>query len=111
VSPLSKIIPDTVKFHQYADDMQLYCSISTSEFASEVTRLQDCVRDVSDWFLTNCMQLNGQKSKAVLFARGAQAAKFDPKATDDIAGSTTNCPSTSGASVFTGTVNSIWIGM
>ena len=57
VSPLSKIIPDTVKFHQYADDTQLYCSISTSEFASEVTRLQDCVRDVSDWFLTNSSNL------------------------------------------------------
>ena len=67
MSPLSKIIPDTVKFHQYADDTQLYCSISTSEFTSEVTRLQDCVRDVSDWFLTNCMQLNGDKSEAVLF--------------------------------------------
>ena len=87
VSPLSKIIPDTVKFHQYADDTQLYCSISTSEFASEVTRLQDCVRDVSDWFLTNCMQLNGDKSEAMLFALGAQAAKVDPKATVDIAGS------------------------
>ena len=87
VSPLSKIIPDTVKFHQYADDTQLYCSISTSEFASEVTRLQDCVRDVSDWFLTNCMQLNGDKSEAVLFALGAQAAKVDPKATVDIVGS------------------------
>ena len=101
VSPLSKIIPDTVKFHQYADDTQLYCSSSTSEFTSEVPRLQDCVRDVSvavsqwnissfihsDWFLTNCMQLNGDKSEAVLFALGAQAAKVDPKATVDIAGS------------------------
>ena len=87
VSPLSKIIPDTVKFHQYVDDTQLYCSISTSEFASEVSRLQDCVRDVSDWFLTNCMQLNGDKSKARLVALGAQAAKVDPKATVDIAGS------------------------
>ena len=87
VSPLSKIIPDTVKFHQYADDTQLYCSISTSEFASEVTRLQDCVRDVSDRFLTNCMQLNGDKSEAVLFALGAQAAKVDPQATVGIAGS------------------------
>ena len=86
VSPLFKIIPDTVKFHQYADDTQLYCSISTSEFASEVTRLQDCVRGVSNWFLTNCMQLNGDKSEAVLFALSAQAAKVDPKAIVDIAG-------------------------
>ena len=87
MSPLSKIIPDTVKFHQYADDTQLYCSISISEFASEVTRLQDCVRDVSDWFLTNCMQLNGDKSEAMLFALGIQAAKVDPKATVDITSS------------------------
>ena len=33
------------------------------------------------------MQLNGDKSEAVLFALGAQAAKVDPKATVDIAGS------------------------
>ena len=74
--------------HQYADDTQLYCSISTSEFTSEVTRLQDCVRDVSDWSLTNCMQLNGDKSEVVPIALGAQATKVEPKATVDIAGST-----------------------
>ena len=34
------------------------------------------------------MQLNGDKSKAMLFALGAQAAKVDPKAAVDIAGST-----------------------
>ena len=89
-SPFFKIIPDMVKLklHQYADDTQLYCSLSTSEFTSEVTRLQDCERDVSNWFLTNCMQLNGDKSEAVLFALGAQAAMVDPKATVYIAGST-----------------------
>ena len=51
------------------------------------TRLQNCVRDISDWFLTNCMQLTGDKSEAMLFALGAQAAKVNPKATVDIVGS------------------------
>ena len=33
-----------------------------SKFTSEIILLQDCVRDVLDWFLTNGMLLNGDKS-------------------------------------------------
>ena len=74
--------------------------------------IQDCVRDVSDWFLTNCMQLNGDKSEAMLFALGAQAAKVDPKCNRRLSQVRLwNYPPTSGASAFTWTVNSIWIGM
>ena len=107
VSPLSKIIPDTVKFHQYADDTQLYC-ISTSEFASEVTRLQDCVRDVSDWFLTNCMQLNPKPCYSRLAHRQPRSIQRQPS-TSQVR--LWNYPPTSGASEFTRTVNSIWTGM
>ena len=44
-SLFSTFIPNTVKFHQHADNMQLYRFISNSDFTSKIVRLQECIRD------------------------------------------------------------------
>jgi hypothetical protein len=85
-SPLSKIIPANINFHQYADDTQLYCSVSTADFSDDAVALQDCVSLVAAWFWTNGMLLNADKSEATLFSTIQQAKKLAPNSTVDIAG-------------------------
>ena len=39
VSSLQTVVPDGILFHQYADDTQLYCSVSTNNFLADVGAL------------------------------------------------------------------------
>ena len=55
VSSIQTVIPDGVSFHQYADDTQLYCSVSTSNFVADVDILQECTSVIEFWFLPNGM--------------------------------------------------------
>jgi hypothetical protein len=86
VSPLSRIIPETIKFHQYADDTQLYCSVSAKNFSTDVIALQDCVSAVATWFLKNGMMLNADKTEAMLFSTIYESKNLPPNSSVDIAG-------------------------
>ena len=73
VSSIQTVIPDGVLFHQYADDTQLYCSVSTSNFMADVDILQECTSAIEFWFLTNGMLLNADKSDALMISTSQQA--------------------------------------
>ena len=67
------------KFHQYADDTQLYTTVKSEDVAN-LQALVDCVRVVTDWFLINDLQLNADKTKAIRFWTRQQLAKHREKA-------------------------------
>jgi len=74
VSPIEEVIASHgVQFHQYADDTQLYVAVKTD---SDIKKLEDCTVAVRDWFTTNGMLLNPDKSEVLLVARKANADKF-----------------------------------
>ena len=74
VSPIAEVIASHgVQFHQYADDTQLYVAVKSD---SDIKKLEDCTVAVRDWFTTNGMLLNPDKSEVLLVARKANAEKF-----------------------------------
>jgi len=52
--------------HQYADDTQLFFSISQSLATADLQTLQSALADLSQWFSLNCLALNPTKSDAIL---------------------------------------------
>ena len=74
VSPIADVITSRgVQFHQYADDTQLYIAAKSD---SDIKKLEDCAIASRDWFTSNGMLLNPDKSEVLLVARRSNAAKF-----------------------------------
>ena len=86
VSTLANVIPNNVLFHQYADDTQLYCGISTANFSEEAAIIERCSEAVERWFLRNGMLLNGNKSDALVLSTRQQSYKLPKDPVIRIAG-------------------------
>ena len=87
VSTLARVVAEGVFFHQYADDVQLlYCGIRTSEFISDIKIPEDCTVAIKQWFLSNGMLLNANRSDSVIVSTSAQANKIPANAVITVAG-------------------------
>ena len=65
--PLSDIIQShSVSHHVYADDTELYKSSSPENVSPLLTSVQRCAQDVKEWTLRNKLQLNEDKTEALL---------------------------------------------
>ena len=54
--------------HQpFADDSQLYRSSQPSDIDQTVLSVQNCVSDIKDWMTDNKLELNEDKTEAMLF--------------------------------------------
>ena len=74
ISPIANVINsdqsnqnNTVSFHQYADDTQLYISTNSSTLTSQIASIESCTQRVHDWLLNNGLHLNPSKSEAMAF--------------------------------------------
>ena len=66
--PVSDIIEHhSVLHHMFADDTELYSSTPRSSTDSLVCNMQNCVSDVKKWTTHNKLQLNEDKTEALLF--------------------------------------------
>jgi len=66
VLPLGDIISKNgASCHQYADDTQLYMTLSPG--AGCFGRLSDCAKEVEKWFLLNGLLLNPSKTEKIVF--------------------------------------------
>ena len=89
VSPISDIIAaHGIKYHQYADDTQLYAAIKSSSDTTSISNLELCSCAVRDWFAENGMLLNPDKSEVLLVARKPIAKTFAGGSGISVAGST-----------------------
>jgi len=55
-----------INMHQYADDTQIFISISRSSATANLHTLESALADLSQWFSLNCLALNPTKSDAIL---------------------------------------------
>jgi len=63
-SPVADVITSHgVRHHQYADDTQLHLAMRADNTASILTA---CTADVKLWFMQNGLQLNPDKSEALI---------------------------------------------
>ena len=66
VSPVGDLIAQhNICYHQYADDLQLYMSLSSEDF-NDLSAMKICAVDVSRWFVENALLLNPDKIEAVV---------------------------------------------
>jgi len=61
-----------VQFHQYADDTQLHLAMSSNNTPDGLSALAACTADVRLWYLHNGMQLNTDKSEALIIGTANQ---------------------------------------
>ena len=57
-----------INFHAFADDTQLYVHCRHDEVMSAILRLENCIKEVSDWMSANRLKLNADKTE-LLWAR------------------------------------------
>ncbi len=63
--PLGDIIrKHNVSFHLYADDTQLYLPLKAGD---SIQPLLECISDIKNRLLNNCLQLNENKTEMIVF--------------------------------------------
>ena len=72
-SPVADVIASHgVRHHQYADDTQLHLAMRANNTASGLSVLDACTSDVKLWFMHNGLQLNPDKSEALIMGTASQ---------------------------------------
>jgi len=87
-SPVSSIVNSySVKQHQYADDTQLFISLSPTGYSADMSHLTKCLATVHSWFCLNGMALNPDKSDAIIIGTHQCSSSYSSLASVDVAGS------------------------
>ena len=74
-APLSHVIAEhDVEHHLYADDTQMYISLSGSEASESLTNLKSCVTDVFTWMTIS--KLNPSKTEFIIIGSKKQREKL-----------------------------------
>ena len=74
--PLGQILRNNnVGYHNYADDTQLYITLSTADYAPIETLCQ-CIDQINNWMRQNFLQLNKDKTEVIVFGPKEQRLKI-----------------------------------
>jgi hypothetical protein len=86
-APIARAISSFgVRFHQYADDTQLYIGVSPASVAVTADVLDRCTSALQDWFSNNGMCLNPAKSEVLVLGTRQQLEKIDSNVPFRVAG-------------------------
>ena len=76
-TPLSYVIQQhQINHHLYADDTQIYISLSSTNPTFSLAQLQKCLQDVFCWMTSSKLKLNPDKTEFLLIGTQVQRNKF-----------------------------------
>ena len=78
-SPVANVIASHgVQYHQYADDTQLRLAVHADNTSDGLSVLAACTTDVKQWYMQNGLQLNPDKSEALIVGTANQLRAVTP---------------------------------
>ena len=76
-TPLSSLIRShKLDYHLYADNTQVYISLTTADTYLSLTQLGDCLSDISGWMTNIRLWLNANKTYFSIISTSRQCSKF-----------------------------------
>ena len=77
-TPLSSVIQShNLDHHLYADDTQIYVSLTTPNTCRSLNQLRDCLQYVSLWMKNSKLKLNADKTEFLIIGTSTQRAKLN----------------------------------
>ena len=74
-----------VKFHQYADDTQIYLVVNKDSLSKSTLDLAGCTDAVYEWLFHNSLALNPDKSEVAMFGTAQRVGKLKQSASAAVA--------------------------
>ena len=67
-NPISSIIHShsSINYHFYADDTQLYITLSPDNFSHSIQKLKNCLNDIQNFMFASKLKLNPDKTEFIL---------------------------------------------
>jgi len=76
-TPLSSLIRSRkLDHHLYADDTQVYISLSTADIDLSLKQLGDCLSDISGWMTNSKLRINANKTDFIIIGTSRQRRKL-----------------------------------
>ena len=86
-SPVGHIISSSgVQHQQYADDTQLFISLSPANLSKSIKFLECCLLRLHEWFCLNGLALNPDKSEAIWLSTHQRSHTLQPYPSINVAG-------------------------